>query len=219
MATKKLRLLDLFCGAGGAAMGYSRAGFDEIVGVDIKPQPRYPFSFIEGDALEYCRVHGQEFDAIHASPPCQTYSKTRKILEGKGLVNRGRDLVAATRAVLSEHSYVMENVPGAPLIAPLRLCGMMFELGVLRHRLFETSFSVSEPVHPTHDGGTNSHRGYSHGAKYVTVGGHNYNVPRGREAMGIPWMSRDELNEAIPPAYTEYVGQYLLTHLRQEAVA
>lgn len=207
-----MRLLDLFCGAGGAAMGYHRAGFAEIVGVDIRPQPRYPFTFIQADALRP-PVRLEDFDAIHASPPCQAYSKTRAILIGKGLPNRGRDLVASTRALLAGRPYVLENVPGAPLRNAVVLCGTMFGLRVLRHRIFESSMVLIAPRCAGHDGGTKSHRGYSRGARYVTVGGHNYNPTEGRAAMGIDWMTRDELNEAIPPAFTEFIGRQLIAAL------
>lgn len=194
-------------------MGYYRAGFTEIVGIDIKPQPRYPFRFIQGDALKP-PVRLEDFDAIHASPPCQSYSITRAILRGKGLVNRGADLVEAVRELLTGHVYVIENVPGAPLQSAIQLCGTQFGLRVLRHRRFESSIVCLAPGGCEHASGTNSHRGYSRGAAYVTVGGHNYNVPEGRQAMGIDWMVRDELNEAIPPDYTHFLGKQLIEALR-----
>lgn len=208
-------LLDLFCGAGGAAMGYARAGFD-VVGVDVRPCPRYPFAFVLADAFTF-PLDG--FDAIHASPPCQRHSKTRAILHGKGLECRGTDDgIERIRERLIAHGspYVIENVPGAPLRDPILLCGTMFGLGVLRHRLFESNRLLRAPEHPRHEGSTNSHRGYSRGARYVTVGGHNYNPEDGRRAMGIDWMrTRDgELNEAIPPAYTEWVGRQLMETIR-----
>lgn len=208
----KYRILDLFCGAGGAAMGYYRAGF-EVVGVDINPQPNYPFEFYQADALTY-PLDG--FDVIHASPTCQHHSKTKKILDGKGLKSRGcPDHIKMIRERLKDSLYVIENVPGAPLINPIRLCGLMFGLRVLRHRLFESSISLFEPEHPRHNGTTNSHRGYSRGGEYITIGGHNYNRIEGSEAMGIYWMKyRDrELNEAIPPAYTEFIGKQLIEYL------
>jgi len=212
-----VRLLDLFCGAGGAAMGYHRAGFDEIVGVDIKPMPRYPFTFVQADAMTF-PLDG--FDVIHASPTCQSHSRTRCILRGKGLKPRGRfDHIEQIRARLRGRRYVIENVPGAPLINPVRLTGPMFGLRVIRCRLFESSVLLLTPDVPAAKGGTNSHRGYSRGAAFVTVGGHNYNPSEGRAAMGIDWMTRDELNEAIPPAYTEFIGRQLLAAVRDhEAV-
>lgn len=214
-----MRLLDLFCGAGGAAMGYYRAGFTEIVGVDIKPQPHYPFRFVRADALEGHTLP-QGFDVIHASPPCQSFSKTRAILRGKGLRNPGVDLVAQTRALLRRHGrpYVIENVPGAPLEAPIVLCGTMFGLRVYRHRLFECSELILAPGDGPHEHTTGSHRGYSKDTPFITVGGNNYNREQGAAAMGIGWpMTRAELSQAIPPAYTEFIGRQLIAALERAA--
>src|SRR5271165_1946740 len=171
-----MRILDLFCGAGGAAMGLHQAFPEaEIVGVNIKPQPSYPFTFVLSDWKEFLKSCGL-FDFFWASPMCQLYSKTAAILRGKGLVNPGKNQIPEVRQWLKETTkpYVIENVPGAPLIEPFMLCGTMFGLGVLRHRHFETSFACLTPQHLKHRGGTNSHRGYSTGAKYVTVGGNNF---------------------------------------------
>ena len=211
-----MRLLDLFCGAGGAAMGYHRAGFDEIVGVDNRPQKRYPFTFVLGDALEYVAEHGREFDMIHASPPCQRYSVTRSI-HGNG--DSHPDFVAATRMALQETGkpWVIENVPGAPLINPLILCGTMFpELRVYRHRLFESSppvyFAPGQCSHTF----TMPPRGMYHTLdkyEYITCVAHNFQAESGRIAMAIDWMTRDELAQAIPPAYTEYIGGQMLRHM------
>ena len=139
------RLLDLFCGAGGCSVGYNRAGFD-VVGVDAAPMPRYPFEFHQGDALEYLTAHGHEFEAIHASPPCQFYSNLRHMPNAK---KTHLDLVAPTRAALvtTDKPDVIENVPGAPLLNPTMLCGTMFGLGtgeadLRRHRLFETNWPL-----------------------------------------------------------------------------
>jgi len=254
-------LLDLFCGAGGAAMGYYRAGFD-VVGVDNRPQPRYPFTFVQADALEYCRAYGRYFAAIHASPPCQLYSRTAKILEGKGLINRHPDLVSPTRVALqaTRCPYVIENVPGAPLINPVELCGTQFSLRVYRHRLFESSMSLQGLPHVSH--GRSAGKGIlgiyagrveikgSRRTPYVAgsgrthyrpetvsldegaramgmtkmgrppqpntmlhIVGHFSDVQAGREALGACWMTRDELSQAIPPAYTEYIGQQLLAYI------
>jgi DNA (cytosine-5)-methyltransferase 1 len=140
-----MRLLDLFCGAGGAAMGYYRAGYTEIVGVDIHPQKRYPFTFVQGDALEYLAAHGHEFDLIHASPPCQAYSRAR-MLQG----NDHPDLVGPTRELLiaSGKPYIIENVVGAPLINPIRLTGTMFGLLTVRPRLFESNLPIPMLLEP-----------------------------------------------------------------------
>lgn len=211
-----MRLLDLFCCAGGAAMGYHRAGFDEIVGVDIKPQSNYPFKFVQGDALEYAEKYGWMFDAIHASPPCQEYSTT------KHLPNVGSypKLVELSRKALIATSkpYVIENVPGAPLENPVRLCGLHFGLKVIRWRHFETNPFLLSPCVPIKKcGGTNSSRGYSahrYGAEYITVAGNNFDPIDGAKAMGIDWMTRAELAEAIPPAYTEWIGRQLLAAIQ-----
>jgi DNA (cytosine-5)-methyltransferase 1 len=137
-----MKLLDLYCGAGGAAMGYHRAGF-EVVGVDINPQKHYPFEFHQGDAIEYLREQGKEFDVIHASPPCQRYSKSVKKINRKN----HPDLIFNTRTQLitSCRPYIIENVPGSPLINPIVLCGTMFGLDVKRHRLFESNAILTNP--------------------------------------------------------------------------
>lgn len=192
-------------------MGLHRAWPDaEIVGVDIKPQPRYPFTFVQADAMNYHIGCVTVFDFIWASPMCQLYSKTRSILRGKGLINPGSNQIPEVRQRLQDSGipFVIENVPGAPLIAPGMLCGTMFGLRVLRHRFFETNFACLYPTHCTHDGGTNSHRGYSTGAKYITVGGNNFIRTEGAAAMGIDWMkTRAELSQAIPPAYSQYIAE------------
>lgn len=224
-----VRLLDLFCCAGGAAMGYHRAGFDEIVGVDIRPQPRYPFTFVLGDALEYAAEHGHEFDAIHASPPCQAFTDLRHMPNAL----EHADLLTPTRAALVSIGlpYVIENVEGAPMTGPyIVLCGSMFGLGtgnaeLWRHRLFELSgFYCLTPscAHRTRDlvigvyGGHGRDRrrvisvvGHS-GGRSARDGTQQFTVDERREAMGIDWMTGAELSQAIPPAYTEFIGRYLL---------
>ena len=215
-----MRLLDLFCGAGGAAMGYHRAGFADIVGVDIKPQKRYPFEFVQGDALEYVAEHGHEFDMIHASPPCQRYSVTRSI-HGNG--DSHPDLVLATRAALQATGkpWVIENVPGAPLINPLILCGTMFPvLRVYRHRLFECNPPIYfAPGQCNHAFTMPPSKGMYHTLdkyEFITCVGHNFQAESGRVAMDIDWMTRDELAQAIPPAYTEYIGGQMLKHMEAQ---
>ena len=247
------RLLDLFCGAGGAAMGYHRAGFDEIVGVDIKPQPRYPFAFVLGDALEYVAMHGREFDAIHASPPCQAFTALKTMWNSK----EHPDLVDPTRSLLSEsrRPYVIENVPGAPVAAHVVLCGTMFDLGtgdaeLRRHRLFELSgFFLLAPscrqyergrvcgVYGGHgrdrrrtvgvygDGNGRDYRKHpatvgvfgGAGGKSVRDGTQQFSTAQRREAMGIDWMTGNELSQAIPPAYTEFIGRQLIHAIQSEA--
>lgn len=205
------RLLDLFCGAGGCSVGYHRAGFD-VVGVDIEPHPDYPYEFHCADAMTF-PLEG--FDAIHASPPCQAFTVAGSI---NGNAHHA-DLLTPTRKRLIENGvpWVIENVPGAPMRKDLVLCGTMFGLrsanGILiRHRWFEFGFPFFALVPPCqHHGPTISVFGH---------GGHVYHgVDDWREVMGIDWMKRDDLAQAIPPAYTEFIGEYLLSAVRRVDVA
>lgn len=210
------RLLDLFCCEGGAAMGYSLAGF-EVVGVDIVPQPRYPFEFVQADALEYVAEHGRDFDAIHASPPCQAHST---ITPDK---SKHVDLIPATRAALQATGlpYVIENVQGArgALLDPVLLCGSTFGLGVRRHRLFESNVFIPAMVCRHAEQGvpvgvygdhadTHSTRpdGTSRGRKAHTL-------EEAREAMGMPWASWHGCTQGIPPVFTEWIGAELVSIL------
>lgn len=208
-------LLDLYCCAGGAGMGYHRAGFN-VTGVDIKPQPHYPFKFIQADALEYVAKYGWMYDAIHSSPPCQDYSVTKSLHD-----NVYPDLVAPTRAALKATGkpYVIENVAGAPLIEPLILCGTMFGLRVIRHRLFEISPRLYFPPAPCNHVYKTAKRGeFDRGqGGYITVAGHNFEVEFARAAMGIDWMTQAELAQSIPPAFTQYVGEHLIRVVRGES--
>ncbi len=204
------RLLDLFSCAGGAGTGYARAGF-EVVGVDIAPQPRYPFEFHQADALEFLAEHSGEFDAIHASPPCQAYTPLGALHPHKTYP----DLVAATRAALDETGlpYVIENVMSAPLSKErsIVLCGGMFGLRTYRHRRFESRLPLVAPVHPKHviRTATKQRRKLWNEGWHVSITG-DVGVYVGPEAMGIDWMSGNELCQAIPPLYTEYIGRQLL---------
>lgn len=211
-----MRLLDLFCGAGGAGTGYHRAGF-EVVGVDINPQPHYPFEFHQADALEFCTAHGAEFDVIHASPPCQVYSITRSLATGEH-----PDLIHETRAALQATGkpYIIENVPGAPLLNPLLLCGTMFGLRVIRHRLFECYPVICfSPATCQHNGKASGNRNFPgvrktlENFRFLTVVGNDYIAEDGRRAMGIDWMTKRELSQAIPPIYTEWLAEQILTRL------
>ena len=201
----KPRLLDLFCGAGGCSVGYSRVGFD-VTGVDLKPMPRYPFTFIQADALTYVASHGHEYDVIHASPPCQGYSVTQSIHGRKYpmLVNVVRDLLHAT-----DKHWVIENVIGAPLNG-ITLCGMMFGLKTYRHRLFESSMVLVQPQHTRHIERVVQTGRHATERQYMTIAGHIASIDYARLVMGIDWMTRPELCQAIPPAYTEYVGRQLI---------
>ena len=207
-----MKLLDLFSGAGGAAMGYHRAGF-EVVGVDHKSQKRYPFEFIQADALEYVAEHGSEFDVIHASPPCQAYSMASQQWRMKGVSYP--DMVADTRAALmaTGKPYIIENVPGAPLINPLVLNGAFFGMNLRRTRWFETSFPMPFILLPK-EGPSRFKMGRKPmaGDPVVPVG-HFSGVERARRVMDIDWMTQGELSQAIPPAYTEFIArQIIATH-------
>lgn len=210
----KPRLLDLFCGAGGATMGYHRAGFD-VTGVDINPQPRFPFPFMKANAMTY-PLDG--FDAIHASPPCQDYSRAlRHATSGyPRLLDPVRERLQAFGV-----PYVIENVHGSPLphqttldgTHGVELCGTMFGLRIWRHRLFETSWPVSPPRGCHHVGRPmNPYR-----ADNDAYWGSDRSERVWRAEMDVPWMNRPEGREAIPPAYTEHIGKQLLAHLEVAA--
>lgn len=204
------KVLDLFCCQGGASAGYERAGFD-VTGVDLSPQPRYPYSFIQADAVQFVRERGAEFDFIHASPPCQFDSDCQRIM--------GRehpDLISPTREALESTClpYVIENVGGAApkLNTPFMLCGSMFSMGLTyRHRWFETGgWTVQAPEHPEHDGPqTKMGRAPKPGERIQAVGNFS-GVSRVRDEWGVSWMNRDGIREAIPPAYTQWIGTQFL---------
>ena len=210
------KLLDLFCGAGGAGVGYDRAGF-EVVGVDINPQPRYPFEFHQADALEYVKEHGHEFDVIAASPPCRDHTRLTSF---RGVTGSGFLLDATRQSLrLSGKPYVIENVMGAPMVNATTLCGSQFGLGAIcrdglyrqlrRHRQFESNIAIS------------ASRRCSHQGEAVGVYGHGGGVGRGfmarkgeaSSALGIDWMTQAGLAQAIPPAYTEHIGKQLLAQI------
>lgn len=211
-----MKLLDLFCGAGGAAMGYYRAGFDDITGIDNKFQKHYPFKFIHADALEYLAEHGHEYDAIHASPPCQAYS-----MAGQQWRKNGKeypDLIAKTRELLIQigKPYVIENVPGSPLIDPLILNGTFFNMKVRRVRHFETSFPIEHPPMPKEQPSHFRMGCPVREGDVITPVGHFSNVEYARRVMGINWMTGAELTQAIPPIYTEWIGVKLITVCENE---
>jgi DNA (cytosine-5)-methyltransferase 1 len=213
-------------------MGYHRAGFD-VVGVDIEPQPNYPFKFWQHDALSFLQLDPPQdipsnFDAVHASPPCQAHVK------GLAEVNRKRgreldhvDLIAATRErlIATGLPYVIENVEGAPLLNPVRLCGSSFRMPIQRHRLFESNVALMVP--PCNHSWQNERKywtsrrvnGKMIPSKVVQVYGGFGPSDEWGEAMGIDWMTRDELREAIPPVYTEHIGGYLLNYIRDTVAA
>jgi DNA (cytosine-5)-methyltransferase 1 len=215
------RLLDLFCGAGGAAKGYADAGF-AVVGVDHAPQPRYPFEFRHQDArlilddlLDSGRI--EDYDAIHASPPCQAHSTLRSLWKDR----EHPDLIEPVRRrlIASGLPYVIENVVGASLHDPLLLCGSMFGLGangrqLRRHRLFESNVFVMRP--------SCQHRGqpvgvYGHGGGGSMTRGYKGTKQEYIDAMQMPWATKSEIAQAIPPAYTEHIGGYLMAEVQRRA--
>lgn len=210
------RILDTFCGAGGAGMGYHLAGF-EVVGVDIAPQKHYPFEFHQADALEYIAEHGREFDAIHASPPCQAYSAMQHVWNNR---DDHPDLIAPTRKLLADidKPFVIENVVGAPLRVDLMLCGSMFGLPIIRHRIFESNIPMPLLVPYC-----NHYKVYDpwHGKPGIRT------AQKFKDAMGIDWIPdagghrrTGTVALAIPPAYTKFIGQQLIAYLdRQGGIA
>lgn len=213
MIMNRPRLLDLFCGAGGAGMGYHRAGY-EVTGVDIRPQKHYPFKFIQGDALEYLYKHGHEYDVIHASPPCQAYTVSKSLRK-----NDHPMLIKPVRELLQMigKPYIIENVPGAKLhmVSPLMLCGTMFGLRTIRHRLFECNPPIYfAPFTCRHDTpSAPMGRQPNREREFISVVGNFTDVAYARVAMGIDWMTQKELAESIPPAYTEWLGKQILGYL------
>jgi len=225
----KPKLLDLFSCAGGAGYGYSLAGFD-VTGVDIDPQPRYPFKFIQADAVEYLREHGHEYDAIHASPPCQAFSAMRHMPDAKEhpeLIEPIRDLLGGF-----DVPWVIENVVGAPLNDAMVLCGTMFGLGAAgfslqRHRQFETNFDIEAPRECNHDKPTIGIYGghvrcrstkfwRNTGADFP---GYDKKALAVESMGGTHWMTMNQMSEAIPPAYTEYIGQTMRAAVETAASA
>jgi DNA (cytosine-5)-methyltransferase 1 len=214
-----MRVLDLFCGAGGASAGYARAGYS-VVGVDIRPQPHYDewARFIQADVMDSIDdiIADVNPDLIHASPPCQVWTRARHLRTAQGASTKSVDLLTPILSILKAYGlpYIVENVPGAPLRADVTLCGSMFDctchgqcLGVRRHRLFQTNLPLRAPGPCRH-----KEQGRPVGVYHVM----GDDIPKGgrtartlteaSHAMGIGWMTWDELKEAIPPAYTRWLG-------------
>jgi DNA (cytosine-5)-methyltransferase 1 len=191
------------------SVGLHQAGF-KVTGVDIEVQKNYPFDFIQANVLDLSIDFLKTFDFIWASPPCQKYTMagTQWRLEGKEYP----DLIEPTREMLqlSGKPYVIENVPGSPLINPVLLCGTMFDLRTYRHRLFETNFPVIQPIHMGH-----VHKNAKMGRppkddEFLQIVGHFSGVPLAREIMGLPNLNQYELAQAIPPAYSKYLAEQYL---------
>ena len=198
------KILDLYCGAGGCSVGYARAGF-EVTGVDIDPHPDYPYEFVQADALEVLAdaTYLARFDVIHASPPCKAFTKNQWS-RTMGYNDNHPDLLTPTREALERWGgpYVIENVPGAPMRADLLLCGSQFGLNLRRHRLFETNPPLFTLLPPCwHQAGVASPFGHPH---------YTGEADEWAQAMQIDWMKAEDLAQAIPPAYTQYIGEQLL---------
>lgn len=207
-----MKLLDLFCGAGGASMGYAMAGF-EVTGIDVKHGRRYPFTYIKGDVRDYLHKDFlDQFDVIAASPPCQTHSSTKHLRVAQGKSTDKIDMIPEVRQALiaSGKPYVIENVPGAPLINPVQLCGSAFKLKVRRHRLFESNLEL-QGTQCFHKEQGRPIGIYGSMKDEIPGGGHTAKtMPEAEQAMGIDWMIWGELVESIPPAYTKFIGEQII---------
>lgn len=207
-----MKLLDLFCGAGGASMGYAMAGFD-VTGIDVKHGRRYPFTYIRGDVRDYLHKDFlDQFDVIAASPPCQTHSSTKHLRVAQGKSTDKIDMIPEVREALiaSGKPYVIENVPGAPLINPVQLCGSAFKLKVRRHRLFESNLEL-QGTQCFHKEQGRPIGIYGSMRDEIPGGGHTAKtMPEAEQAMGIDWMIWGELVESIPPAYTKFIGEQII---------
>lgn len=216
-----IKILDACCCAGGAAKGYKLAMESaQITGIDTEPQPNYPYTFVQDDAIAYIKKHGKKFDFIHASPPCQAHSN---------MTHRGRGQAAhislideiRTAILQTKRPYIIENVVGAPLQNPIMLCGSSFALRVRRHRLFESNMPLyGKPCDHAWQDESKIYKMYQHYAWHKTGvvpvygSGGSKASEHWNEAMGIDWMSRKEIVEAIPPAYTQFLGLQVANHLR-----
>lgn len=211
------KLLDLFCGGGGCARGYADAGF-EIVGVDINPQPHYPYTFVQADALEYLdRASLSQFDVIHASPPCQHY--TVMLSNNPQMRDKHPDLIPIVRTKLQDLDlpYVIENVAGSPLIKSIMLCGGMFGLRTYRHRYFESNIFLFQPHHFKHKAKAAHCSTIPRPDEFWSIAGKFGQKDQAQRAMGIDWMKDvKEIANAIPPAYTHYIGLQLINALELE---
>jgi len=212
---EKPKLLDLYCCAGGAGYGYEQAGFD-VTGVDITEQPRHKGKFIKSDAIEYLKANYKKYDAVHASPPCQEYSMSS--LQFRVAGKKYDDLISVTRDALIKTGlpYIIENVPGSPLINPITLCGLMFGMKTYRHRLFESNIYLKSPKHDKH-----IHANAKMGRKvkddeFIQYVGHFSGVKLVQEMTGLYWLGQKELAQSIPPQYTKYLGEQLINFLKNK---
>lgn len=220
MSTPNFLLYDLFCGAGGASAGYSRAGF-QVRGFDRVHSKRYPFDFTHYDFNDFDPADFADADAFHASPPCQRWSPASRASRSQ---HKHPDFLPLIREFLvsTGKPYVIENVPESPLAQNIKLCGSMFPgLRVRRHRVFELNFPI-ERLRCSHHRMVHVIRLFNNLTRrtdprvnwLTIIGGGNYPVQEGRSAMGVPWMTHRELSQSIPPAYTQYIGTWMFDYLR-----
>jgi DNA (cytosine-5)-methyltransferase 1 len=209
---KVFKLLDLYCCGGGASIGYEQAGF-QVTGIDIEPQPKYKGNFIQSDAIEYLKHNWHKYDAIHASPPCQGYSMSSMQFRINGKIYP--DLIEATRRELIKTGkpYIIENVPGAPLINPVILCGSMFGMRTYRHRLFESNVELTMPDHPAHNARNTKMGRKPKQDEFIQYVGHFSGVAEVQKMTGLHHLGQYELAQSIPPQYTKYIGDQLMKHL------
>lgn len=221
-------LLDLYCKGGGASVGYQRAGF-RVIGADLKPQPHYPFRFIKADTRDvladlepngWSPLLGERIAAVHASPPCQQFTRARHLRSAQGGRTESLDLVDETRRRLRRTTlpYVIENVEGAPLYG-VTVCGSAVGLKVRRHRVFESNVFI--PRMPCDHQAQGRPVGVYHVLNDAIPGGGTTaeTLAEGQEAMGIDWLPWDELKEAVPPAYTQFIGRVLLGAIQAEGAS
>lgn len=209
---EKLKLLDLYCCGGGAGYGYELAGF-EVTGVDIDPQPKHRGNFIQSDAIEFLMDNYKNYDVIHASPPCQEYSMSSKQFRIKG--KKYPDLINKTRDALITigKPYIIENVPGSPLVNPITLCGTMFGMDTYRHRLFESNMNLTTPIHKKHVNKNAKMGRAPKEGEFIQYVGHFSGVKKVQEMTGLHWLGQYELAQSIPPQYTHYLGKQILNIL------
>lgn len=215
-------LIDLCAKQGGSSFGYWLAGFD-VTAVDRDPQPHFPtrpgLRFIQADAIDYLAKHGHEYHVRAGSPPCQAHTLAQRIQN-----NDHPDLIDPMRALMitAGGPYIIENVPGAPLIDPIEVCGAAFpRLRVYRHRLFEFGGGIhlAAPDHPLHLWPTTKMGRPPRNGEFLHVVGNFSGAALVREAWQVPWMTRDGMREAIPPAYTEFLGRQALQQLSMAGAA
>lgn len=212
-----MKLLDLYCCQGGASTGFKKAGFN-VTGVDLYPQPKYPYKFIQTDAVDYLLQHGHEYDFIHASPPCQKHSLSA--MQFRLLGKEYPDLISATRAALIQigKPYSLENVKGAPLHNPVLLCGNMFNIPSYRHRLFETNWLLPQPLHNRHEVRQAKMGRPVKDGEYIQYIGHFPMIKHVREFTGFNWMNTYGLAQSIPSEYTHYIGMQFSVRLAELAI-